>query len=62
MTNKSWNYILKQCYITIWKVEKYTDSKNPKVVKTKKKRMFLSKCALCDSKKLKFTKEQETRG
>ena len=42
------------------KCRKNTESKNPKVVKTKNGRiMLLSKCQVCDSKKLKFIKEQE---
>ena len=37
--------------------------KNPKVVKTRNKRiMVLSKCALCDTTKSKFIKEQEANG
>ena len=42
------------------KSRKNTESKNPKVVKTKsgKTRLFL-KCEMFDSKKLKFIKEQE---
>ena len=37
-----------------------TESKNPKVVKTKiEKKMLLSKCAVFDSKNSKFIKEQE---
>ena len=37
-----------------------TESKNQKVVKTKKgKIMLLSKCAVCDSKKSRFMKEKE---
>ena len=40
-----------------------TESKNPKVVRTKNGRiMLLSKCLVCNSKKSKFLKEQETRG
>ena len=40
-----------------------TDSKNPKVVKAKhRKIMFLSKCAVCDSKKSRFIKKQEASG
>ena len=39
---------------------KNTESKNPKVVGTKNRRiMLLSKCAVCNSKKPKFIKEQE---
>ena len=42
------------------KCRKNTESKNKKVVKTKSRRiMLLSKCAVCDSKRSKFTKEQE---
>ena len=40
-----------------------TESKNPKVVRTKNGRiMLVSKCAVCDCKKLKFIKEQEAIG
>ena len=42
---------------------KNTESKKPKIVRTKSKIiMLLSKCAICDSKKLKFIKEQEAKG
>ena len=42
---------------------KNTESKNPEVAKTKNGRiMLLSKCAVCDSKKSKFIKEQEASG
>ena len=42
---------------------KNTESKNPKVVKTKNRKiMLLSKREVCDSKKSKFTKEQEASG
>ena len=45
------------------KCRKNTKSKNPKVARTKNGRiMLLSKCALCDSKKLKFIKQQEASG
>ena len=45
------------------KCRKNTESKNPKVVKTKNGRiMLLSKCALCDSQKAKFIKEEEASG
>ena len=41
------------------KCRKNTKSKNPKVVRTKnRRRMLLSKCAVCASKRLKFIKEQ----
>ena len=42
------------------KYRKSTESKNPKVVRTKDWRiMFLSKFAVCDSKKLKFIKNKK---
>ena len=45
------------------KCKKNTESKNTKVIKTKNREiMLLSKCTLCNSKKLEFIKEQEARG
>ena len=45
------------------KCKKNTESKNPKVVKTKNGRiMLLSKYTVFDSKKSKFIKEQEASG
>ena len=45
------------------KCRKNTESKNPKVVRTKNGRiMILSKCSVCNSKKSKFHKEQEAKG
>ena len=45
------------------KRRKITESKNPKVVKTKNgRKILLSKCAVCNSKKWKFIKEQQTKG
>ena len=45
------------------KCRKNTDSKISQVVKTKSGRIILlSKCAVCDSKKSKFIKEQEASG
>ena len=42
---------------------KNTESKTPKVSMTKNGRiMLLSKCAVCDSKRSKFIKEQEASG
>ena len=39
-----------------------TESKNPKIVKTKNGIiMLLSKCAVCDSEKSKFIEDQEAR-
>ena len=45
------------------KCRKNTESKNPKVVRTKNGRiMLLSKCAVCNGKKSKFLKEQKAKG
>ena len=45
------------------KRRKNVESKNPKVVRTKTGRiMLLSKCEVCDRKKVKFIKEQEASG
>ena len=45
------------------KGRKNTQGKNPKLVRTKNGRIiFLSVCKVCDSKKSKFIKEQETGG
>ena len=45
------------------KSRKNTESKNPNFPRSKNGRlMFLSKCTVCDSKKLKFIKQQETSG
>ena len=45
------------------KCKKNTGNINPRVPKTKSnKTMILSKCAICGSKKSKFTKEQEAKG
>ena len=46
------------CYCL--KCREKTDSENPRVIKTNKGRlMILSKCAMYDSKKSKFIKEEE---
>ena len=40
-----------------------TDSKNPRVANRNKEKLnSLSKCAVCDTKKLRFIKEQEASG
>ena len=45
------------------KCRKNTESKNPKVVRTKNERIMLfSKCSVSDSKKSKLIKEQEAGG
>ena len=44
-------------------MQKNTESINPKVSKTNNgKTMVLSQCAICDSKKSKFIKEQQAKG
>ena len=46
-----------------FKCRKNTESKNPKVVKTKNGRiMLLWKCEVCDGRKSRFIKEQESSG
>ena len=46
-----------------FKFRKSTESKNPKVAKTKNRRtILLSKCAVYNSKKSKFIKEQQAIG
>ena len=45
------------------KCRKSTESKNPKVARTKNGRIMLfSKCAVCDSEKSKFIKQEEATG
>ena len=45
------------------KCRKNTENINPRVSKTSNGRtMMLSKCAICDSKKSRFTKNQEVEG
>ena len=44
------------------KCRKNIESKNPKIARSKKRRMFLSKYAVCDSKKPKFVKQQGASG
>ena len=45
------------------KCRKDTENINPRVSKTSNGRtMALSKCAICDSKKSRFTKNQEAKG
>ena len=46
-----------------FKCRKNTESKNSNVARTKNGRiMLLSKCKVCDSKKLNFIKQQEASG
>ena len=45
------------------KCRKNTENINPRISKTSNsKRMLLSKCAICDSKKSRFIKNQEAKG
>ena len=45
------------------KCRKNTENINPRVSKTSNGRtMVLSKCAICDSKKSRFVKNQEAKG
>ena len=45
------------------KCRKNTESRNPKVVRTKNGRIILlSKCSVCNSKKSTFLKEPKARG
>ena len=45
------------------KCRKHTENINPRVSKTSNRRtMVLSKCAICDSKKSRFIKNQEAKG
>ena len=44
------------------KCRKNTEGRNPKVARTKNRIIVLSKFAVCDSKTLKFVKEQEVSG
>ena len=47
----------------MFEYRKNTESKNPKVARTKNRRiMILSNCVVCESKKSKFIKRQEASG
>ena len=62
--SKTWaSLVYKTMLSYCLKCRKNTDSKNPNVAKAKNGRiMLLWKCAVCDSKKAKFIKHQETSG
>ena len=50
-------------YRIVCKCRKNTECKNTKVARTKNERiMLLSKCAVCNSKRSKFLKEEEAKG
>ena len=62
MTNRSLNYIFKAMLFFCLKCRKNTEIKNLKVVKTTNGRIIiLLKCAVCDSKRSKYVKQQEAR-
>ena len=44
------------------KCRKDTENINPKISKTSNGRTMLSKCAICNSKKSRFIKNQEAKG
>ena len=47
----------------MFEYRKNSESKNPKVARTKNRRiMILSNCVVCESKKSKFIKRQEASG
>ena len=73
MIRKHWRFTKKLDYmlfhyliinvVLLFEMSKNTVSENSEIVKTKKGRIMLStKCAVCDSKKLRLIKEQEATG
>ena len=51
------------CYRIAWSIEKKIECKSPKTSKTNNgKLMVLPKCAVCDSKRSKFIKDQKASG
>ena len=59
---EDFSLFIKQFYRFVLSV-KNTESKNPKAVKNENGTiMLLSKCTVCDSKKLRFIKEQDASG
>ena len=62
-THQRFQSIYKTLLLHCLKCRKYTNSKNPKVARTKNGRiMLLSKCQVYDSKKLTFIKDQDASG
>ena len=55
---KDFSLLVKQCYCIAWSVKKIQKVKIQKLQR-QKIIMLLWKCVVCDSKKLKFIKEQE---
>ena len=53
---------MKQYYRIVWSVEKMQNVKIQKLQEQKTRTMLVSKCAVCDSKKSKFIKQQEAIG
>ena len=51
----------KETYCLVFK--KYTENTNPKIVRNRQNRLMIqSNCAICDSKKSRFIKEQKALG
>ena len=51
----------KETYCLVFK--KYTENSNPKIVRNRQNRLMIqSNCAICDSKKSRFIKEQKALG
>ena len=60
---EDFSLFIKQCYHIFCRVEKIQKVKIQKLQAQKNRRiMLLSKCAVRDSKKLKFMKQEEARG
>ena len=53
---------MKQCYLIVRSVEKIQKVKTQKLQGQKTKNNLSSKCPVCDSKKSKFIKKEETEG
>ena len=63
IVHQKWYSIYKTILLYCLKRRKNAESKNPKVVKTKNRRiMFLWKCLACDIKRSRFIKEQKASG
>ena len=57
------NLFIKQCYCITWSVEKIQKVKSKSCKEKKQKNnAFIKKCAVCNSKKSKFIKQQEAIG
>ena len=56
------DFSLKQCYHNVWRVEKIQKVKIQVARRKNERIMILLKCAVYDSKKSKFIKQQEASG